>query len=51
MDILASSVDVLLFILCLAAIGFYSYATYTAIEFFRSDRPIDPEFHPPVTIL
>ncbi len=45
------SVDVVLFILCLAAIWFYSYATYTAIEFFRSDRPIDPEFHPPVTIL
>jgi ceramide glucosyltransferase len=51
MDILASSVDVVLFILCLAAIWFYSYATYAAIEFFRSDRSIDPNFHPPVTIL
>lgn len=44
-------VDVVLFILCLSAIWFYSYATYAALEFFGDSDPIDPEFHPPVSIL
>lgn len=44
-------VDVVLFILCFCAILFYSYATYAAIEFFGDPNPIDPEFHPPVSIL
>ncbi len=41
----------LLFILCLSAIFFYSFAIYAAIAFFRQPRDIDLEFHPPVSIL
>ena len=44
-------VDVVLFIFCLSAIWFYSYATYAAWEFFGDSHPIDPKFHPPVSIL
>lgn len=44
-------VDVVLFILCLSAIWFYSYATYAALEFFGDSNLIDPKFHPPVSIL
>lgn len=38
-------------ILCLSAILFYTYGVYTAIAFLRNSPPINPEFHPPVTIL
>ncbi|QIR41201.1 glycosyltransferase [Tolypothrix sp. PCC 7910] len=41
----------LLFILCLSAIFFYSFAIYAAIAFFHQPRDIDLEFHPPVSIL
>jgi ceramide glucosyltransferase len=60
MEILASAflspfnltlIDALLFLLCLSAILFYSYATYKAISFFSHPHTVDPHFHPPVTIL
>lgn len=58
MNILGSSVgiglaivNILLFVLCLSAIWFYSYAIYAAIEFFGDSCSSDPEFHPPVSIL
>ncbi|MCE2719567.1 MAG: bacteriohopanetetrol glucosamine biosynthesis glycosyltransferase HpnI [Dolichospermum sp.] len=41
----------LMLILCLSAILFYTYGVYTAIAFLRNSPPINPEFHPPVTIL
>jgi len=41
----------LILILCLSAVSFYTYGIYTAIAFLRSSPPINPEFHPPVTIL
>lgn len=41
----------LMLILCLSAILFYTYGVYTAIIFLRDSPPINPEFHPPVTIL
>jgi ceramide glucosyltransferase len=41
----------LMLILCLSAILFYTYGVYTAIAFLRNSLPINPEFHPPVTIL
>ncbi len=44
-------IDTLLFILCLSAIWFYGYASYTAISFFSHPYAVDPDFHPPVTLL
>ncbi len=41
----------LMLILCLSAMLFYTYGVYTAIAFLRNSPPINPEFHPPVTIL
>ncbi|MHC5609448.1 MAG: bacteriohopanetetrol glucosamine biosynthesis glycosyltransferase HpnI, partial [Nostoc sp.] len=41
----------LLLILCISSIWFYCYAIYAAITFFADPRPIDLEFHPPVSIL
>lgn len=41
----------LLLILCLSAIWYYCYAIYAAIEFFSQPTKLDPDFHPPVTIL
>lgn len=43
-------VELFLFILCLSAIGFYSYAIYAAITSFPRYE-IAQEFNPPVTIL
>jgi ceramide glucosyltransferase len=40
-----------LFLGCLAAMGFYAVAIYSVITFFRSNRPINPDFYPSVTIL
>ncbi|GAA6614620.1 bacteriohopanetetrol glucosamine biosynthesis glycosyltransferase HpnI [Scytonema sp. NUACC26] len=40
----------LLFILCISAIVFYCYGIYAAISFDHSS-PVNPNFHPPVTIL
>lgn len=44
-------VDSILLLLCLSATWFYCYAIYAAIDFFGNLNPIDPDFHPPVTIL
>jgi ceramide glucosyltransferase len=41
----------LLLILCLSAIWFYCYSIYAALDFFGSPNPIEPDFHPPITIL
>ncbi|MFM5888011.1 MAG: bacteriohopanetetrol glucosamine biosynthesis glycosyltransferase HpnI [Dolichospermum sp.] len=38
-------------IFCLSAVLFYTYGVYTGIAFLRNSPPINPEFHPPVTIL
>ena len=38
-------------IFCLSAVLFYTYGVYTAIAFLRDSPPINPKFHPPVTIL
>ncbi len=42
---------VLLLILCLAAIAYYSYAIYAASNFLQQDTRTDLSFHPPVSIL
>ncbi|MDZ8056034.1 MAG: bacteriohopanetetrol glucosamine biosynthesis glycosyltransferase HpnI [Aulosira sp. ZfuVER01] len=44
-------IELLLLILCLSAIFFYCYSIYAAIAFFSQLHTIDPEFHPPITIL
>ena len=44
-------IDVLLVILCISSVLFYGYGIYAAITFWSHPHPIDPEFHPPVTIL
>ncbi|OUL19756.1 glycosyl transferase [Nostoc sp. RF31YmG] len=44
-------IALLLLILCLSAILFYCYSIYAAIAFFSQPHTIDPEFHPPITIL
>jgi ceramide glucosyltransferase len=41
----------LLLILCLSAVLFYTYGVYSAMVFWRDSPPINPDFHPPVTIL
>jgi ceramide glucosyltransferase len=41
----------LLFILCIAAVSFYSYAIYAARTFFHQTYAIAVSFHPPVSIL
>ena len=46
-----SIIDFLLLILCLSAIWFYGYAIYAAIAFFGQPNFVNPDFHPPVTIL
>ncbi len=43
-------IDFLLLILCLSAVLFYCYGIYAAIAFHHHD-PVDPNFHPPMTIL
>ncbi|MEH2348994.1 MAG: bacteriohopanetetrol glucosamine biosynthesis glycosyltransferase HpnI [Nostoc sp.] len=40
-----------LLILSILSVWFYCYAIYAAITFFADPRPIDLEFHPPVSIL
>jgi ceramide glucosyltransferase len=43
-------IDSILLSLCLSAIVFYCYGIYAAIAF-RRHAPVDPNFHPPITIL
>jgi ceramide glucosyltransferase len=40
-----------LLILCLSAILYYCYAIYAALRFFSQAPQIEPDFHPPITIL
>lgn len=44
-------IDFLLLILGLAAVWFYSYAIYAAIAWLNRPAPVEPNFHPPITIL
>ncbi|MEH2297555.1 MAG: bacteriohopanetetrol glucosamine biosynthesis glycosyltransferase HpnI [Nostoc sp.] len=44
-------INVLLLVLCLSTVLFYCYGIYAAITFANHLDLIDPEFHPPVTIL
>jgi ceramide glucosyltransferase len=44
-------IELVLLILCLAAILFYCYGIYAAIAFVRYPQPINFDFHPAVTIL
>ncbi len=49
---LASHFLVLLPLLfCIISIGYYSYAIYAAHTFFSQPERIDPNFHPPISIL
>ena len=48
---IALGINLLLLILCLAAICYYCYGIYAAIEFFSHQTQIDRDFHPPITIL
>jgi ceramide glucosyltransferase len=36
---------------CLTAIIYYCLAIYSTFDFLRQSIPVDPEFHPPITIL
>ncbi len=36
---------------CITAIGYYGYAIYAAHTFFSQTERIDPNFHPPISIL
>lgn len=52
MDTLTLSLSVLLIILCLGALWFYSYAIYGAIDYLtHANLEVDSEFHPRVTLL
>lgn len=42
---------VLMLILCLAAIAYYSYAIYAAVKFLKRSTKADLSFHPPISIL
>lgn len=44
-------IDFCLLILGLAAVWFYGYAIYAAIAWSNRPTPIEPDFHPPITIL
>lgn len=47
----SAAIQFLLLILCLAAICYYCYGIYAAIKFFSHRTEIDPDFHPPISIL
>lgn len=40
-----------LVILCLGSIWFYTFAVYGAIDCFSHPTSVNPEFHPPITVL
>ncbi len=48
---IALGIKLLLLILCFAGICYYCYGIYAAIQFFSHKTQIDPDFHPPITIL
>lgn len=37
--------------LCVVAFGYFAFAVFAARDFFSRPRPVDPGFHPPVSIL
>ncbi len=41
----------LLLLFCLTAIIYYCLAIYSTFDFLKQNIPVDPEFHPPITIL
>ena len=41
----------LIFPFCCTAVLYYLYAIYATVEFFQQEQPVDPDFHPGVTIL
>lgn len=43
--------DLLLLILCLSAVLFYSYGIYAAISLFNHPHRLNPNFQPPLTVL
>ncbi|HEY9671786.1 MAG TPA: bacteriohopanetetrol glucosamine biosynthesis glycosyltransferase HpnI [Waterburya sp.] len=45
------AIKCLLFLLCLTAVFFYTYTIYAAVAWLHRPHPIEPDFHPPVTIL
>ncbi len=49
--LIGTGLYLVLLILCLSAICYYCYAIYAAIEFFSHPTQVDPDFHPPITIL
>jgi ceramide glucosyltransferase len=51
MNLNLTFVDCILLIFCLVSIWFYCYAIYAGIARFGNPTPIDPNFHPSVTIL
>ncbi|HEY9613110.1 bacteriohopanetetrol glucosamine biosynthesis glycosyltransferase HpnI [Allocoleopsis sp.] len=44
-------IDFLLLILGLVAVWFYGYAIHAAIAWLKRPTPVEPNFHPPITIL
>ncbi len=49
--LIRAAIQFLLLILCLSGISYYCYGIYAAIQFFSHKTQIDPNFHPPITIL
>ena len=41
----------LFLLLSIAAIAYYCYSIYAALDFFRNKPSVNPDFHPPITIL
>ena len=46
-----AAIQFLLLIVCLSGISYYCYGIYAAIKFFSHRTEIDPDFHPPISIL
>lgn len=51
MEFISDYAPFLLLLGCLSAIAYYCLALYAAIDFLRTSAPVDPDFHPPVSIL
>jgi ceramide glucosyltransferase len=48
---IGNPIQFLLLLWCLIAIFYYGLAAYAAISFLSQARPLNPDFHPPVSIL
>lgn len=52
LSLLPCILSALLFVLCLGALWFYGYTLYATFDYLsHQDGTIDPDFHPPITIL